>query len=288
MKKLTLIILNYNSKFWLKKCLVSLKQYYLDQTQYEVKTVVVDNNSQDNSVKMVRQDFPWVKLLQLQHNGGFAKGNNAALKKIDTEYVMLLNSDTEFSTQSNLDLLLTFMDSNPKIGVVTPKVVLPSNQLDWACHRGEPTFWAAVSYYAGLERLFPHSSFFAQYHQKYLDLENPHQIEACSGAAILLRTKHMNQVGLLDEQFFMYAEDLDWCRRFREEGFEVWYNPNVIVTHHKYKSGIKTQSPLTSLQSKRHFYNTMLLYYDKHYKNQYPRFLRLLLRIFVFVKKGGM
>ncbi len=288
LNKLTLVILNYNSKFWLKKCLLSINEEYLSKTKTLVETIVVDNNSQDDSVKMLKKDFKWVKTIELEENIGFSAGNNVALKQIKSEYVMLLNSDTEFTSLSNLDLLLNFMDSNQQAAVITPKLTLPDGNLDWASHRGEPTPWVSLSYYLGLERLFPNSKFFGQYHQKYLDLNFPHQIEACSGAAMLVRTSLMDKVGQLDEQFFMYAEDLDWCKRFREAGFEIWFNPDVEVIHHKYKSGIKTQSPLTAIQSKQHFYNTMLQYYDKHYKESYPRFVRFVLRVFLFIKKGGM
>lgn len=288
MNKLTLVILNYNSGFWLKKCLISLDEYYLSKTKNVVKTVVVDNNSSDDSLQMLEKDFDWVEVIALDENKGFSAGNNTALRQIESEYVMLLNSDTEFSSRSNLDLLINFMDSNPNAAVITPKLILPNDELDWACHRGEPTPMASLFYYLGLEEKFPMSKTFSQYHLKYLDLTQTHQIKACSGAAMMVRTQYMDKVGFLDEQFFMYAEDLDWCKRFREAGYEVWYKPDTEVIHHKYKSGIKTQSPLTAIQSKRHFYNTMLQYYDKHYKKRYPRFVRFLLRAFLFIKKGGM
>ena len=288
LNKLSLVILNYNSKFWLKKCLSSIHEEYLSKTKNLVEVIVVDNHSHDDSIEMIKNDFNWVKLIELDDNKGFSAGNNVALKQIESEYAMLLNSDTEFTTLSNLDLLLNFMDSNSQAAVVTPKLMLPDGSLDWASHRGEPTPWASLTYYLGLEQLFPNSAVFGQYHQKYLDLNSPHQVDACSGAAMMVRTQYMDEVGFLDEQFFMYAEDLDWCKRFREAGYEVWYMPEVEVIHHKYKSGIKTQSPLTAIQSKRHFYNTMLQYYDKHYKDKYPRFVRFLLRTFLFIKKGGM
>lgn len=286
--KLSLIILNYNSFFWLKKCLSSINEHYLHNSKFSIKTIVVDNNSSDQSIEVVKKEFKWVELIELKENKGFSAGNNIALKQAESEYVMLLNSDTELTTQSNLDKLIEFMDANPKIAVATPKLVLNDDNLDWASHRGEPTLWASLSYYLGLEKLFPNSKQFTQYHQKHLDLTIPHQIDACSGAAMMIRTSYMKQVGYLDERFFMYAEDLDWCKRFREAGHQVWYFPEITVIHHKYKSGIKTQSPLTALQSKRHFYNTMIQYYDKHYKDKYPRFVRFLLRTFLFIKKGGM
>ncbi len=286
--KLTLIILNYNSKFWLNKCLSSIKEHYLNKTDSLIKTVVVDNNSSDSSLKMIAEEFKWVEVISLNSNVGFSAGNNVALRQAESEYVMLLNSDTEFIPQSNLDYLLSFMDENQKAGIISPKLLLANGELDWASHRGEPTPWASFSYYLKLENLFPNSKLFGQYHQKYLDLSQPHQIDACSGAAMLIRTSYMKEVGYLDERFFMYAEDLDWCKRFREAGYQIWYNPITTVIHHKYKSGIKTQAPLTSLQTKQHFYNTMMQYFDKHYKDKYPRFVRFLLRSFLFIKRGGM
>lgn len=285
---LTLVILNYNSKFWLKKLLESLKTYYLDNTKTKVATVVVDNHSDDDSLAMLKTDFPWVKLVEQEENLGFAAGNNVVLKRIETPYVMLLNSDTELTANSNLDSLITFMDNNEKVAVATPKLVLSNGALDWACHRGEPTPWASFTYFTKLAQLLPQSQLFGQYHQTYKDLATQHFIAACSGAAMLIRTKYMNEVGFLDENFFMYGEDLDWCKRFRNAGYQISFHPEVSIIHHKYKSGIQTESPLTSLQSKRYFYNTMLLYYDKHYLDKYPKIIRFFLRLFVFIKKGGM
>lgn len=287
-EQLTLILLNYNSKFWLKKALESLKTYYLDKTKTGVKTIVVDNNSTDDSLKMVKADFPWVEIVKLEKNVGFAAGNNTVLKQINTPYAMLLNSDIEFTFSTNLDLLIKHMEDNPDIAIATPKVTLSDGSLDWACHRGEPTPWASFTYFSGLAKLIPQSKNFASYHLTYKNLDKPHFIDACTGAAMMIKVKYMNEVGLLDEQFFMYGEDLDWCKRFIDAGYKISYFPQVEITHHKYKSGIQTESPLTALQSKRYFYNTMLLYYDKHYKDKYPKIVRWLLRLFLFVKKGGM
>jgi len=286
--KLTILILNYNSKFWLKKCLTSLENHYLSHTKNSVKTVVVDNNSDDGSVEMLKNDFANVEVIELPKNVGFSAGNNVVLKRIESQYVMLLNSDTELTANSNLDKLISHLEKNKKMAVASPKLLLSNGSLDWACHRGEPTPWASLSYFIGLDKLFPQTKFFGQYHQTYKNLNEPHLIDACSGAAMMTRSKHMNEVGLLDEQFFMYGEDLDWCKRFRNHGYQIGFLPEVEITHHKYKSGIQTESPLTSLQSKRYFYNTMLLYYDKHYQDKYPKIVRFLLRLFLFIKKGGM
>ena len=285
---LTLIILNYNSQFWLKKTLTSLKINYLDKSKTKVKIIVVDNNSQDDSVKMVKKEFPWIELIELDNNSGYAAGNNVALKAVDSEYVMLLNNDVEFTAGSNLDLLIEFLKQHQQFAVASPKVFLSNEKLDWACHRGEPTPWASFTYFLGLAELFPQSKLFARYHQTYQNMNDPHTIDACTGAAMMIRTKYMNEVGLLDELFFMYAEDLDWCKRFRDAGYKISFVPLASIIHHKYKSGIKTQTEITALQAKKSFYNTMLQYYDKHYQSKYPKIIRWLLKTFLFIKKGGM
>jgi GT2 family glycosyltransferase len=286
---LSIIILSYNTQFWLKKTLDSLKKYYLDKTQYQVKVIVVDNGSDDGSPEMIERDFKWAKLIRSGGNIGFAAGNNVALKKLESRYGMLLNSDTEFHPGSNLDILIEYLDEHDEVGVIAPRVEFPNGSLDPASHRGEPTPWASVTYFAGLEKLFPNSPLFAQYHQYYKNLSKIHEIDACTGAAMMFSMKLVKgKVGYLDEQFFMYAEDLDWCRRFREAGKKIIFHPGVQITHHKYKSGIKSSSVRLSKKIHNLFYDTMLMYYDKWYADKYPKFFRTLLKTFLFIKKGGL
>lgn len=285
---LSIVILSYNSQFWLKKTLETLKEFYLDHTEFKVETIVVDNNSPDDSVALVKKDFKWVRLIINPENSGFAAGNNIALKELKSRYYMLLNNDVQLTEKSNLDHLIKFMDHNPKVGVISPKVVLPSGGIDKASHRGEPTPWASLTYFIGLEKLFPKSPKFGQYHMTYKDLSTTHNIDACSGAAMIVRTSAMRKVGLLDEAFFMYAEDLDWCKRFRDARYQVVFYPEVEVIHHKYKSGIKSKSKGTASKTLGYFYDTMLQYYDKHYRADNPEIFRDLLRLFLFIKKGGV
>lgn len=282
---LSIIILNYNGQFWLKKLLPSIKNNYLKETTLKVEVVVVDNFSSDDSVELLEKNFKWVRLIKSDKNGGFAYGNNLAIRNNRARYLILLNSDTELlKNESNLDKLIEFAEKHPKIAVVSPKVELSSGKLDWACHRGEPTPWASFTYLTGLEKLFSKVKFFSGYHQSYKDMRKPHLIDAASGAAMLVRTTAIQKVGLLDENFFMYAEDIDWCKRFRDHGYSVAYYPLVKVIHHKYKSGIKSSNKKTSSITRKFFYDTMLQYYDKHYQNQYPKFVRQLLRYFIWIK----
>src|SRR4029078_6122548 len=135
----SIIILNYNSQFWLKKTLETLKDFYLDQTQYQVETIVVDNNSSDESVDLIKKNFKWVKIIVNPENSGFAAGNNLALKDSQSRYNLLLNNDVQCTEKSNFDHLIQFMDQNQSVGIISPKIVLPNGKLDLACHRGEPT-----------------------------------------------------------------------------------------------------------------------------------------------------
>ncbi|MFA6814027.1 MAG: glycosyltransferase family 2 protein [Candidatus Pacebacteria bacterium] len=285
---LSIIILNYNGLFWLKKLLPTIDKHYIKQTKYKVEVIVVDNDSQDDSVKFLEKNFHWVKVLESGRNGGFAFGNNVALRQTQARYVMLLNSDTEFlEKKSNLDILINYLDKNRKVAVVGPRLELSNGQLDPASHRGEPHPWAAFSYFIGLEKLFPQSKFFGQYHLSHLDLGTIHQVDAISGAAMMVKQSAIKKVGFLDENFFMYGEDLDWCRRFRDANYQVVFHPQVTIIHHKYKSGIKSVNRKTAKKTHSFFYDAMLTYYDKYYGPKYPNFLRRLLRSYIFVKRDG-
>ncbi len=282
---LTLIILNYNTRFWLKNLLDSL-QVCLEKTKSEIEIVVVDNNSTDDSIKMLKENYRSIKQIELKQNKGFAAGNNVAIKQAKSRYIMLLNSDTECNQMTNFDELIAFMDAHKEIAVVTPKVVMNNGKIDPACHRGEPTPWASLTYFFKLEHFLPKIPLFSQYHQYYKDLDSIHDVDACSGAAMLVRMSAINKIGLLDEQFFMYAEDLDWCKRFRESGYRIIYYPAVQITHHKYKSGIQSNNKAKQSRTREYFYDTMLAFYDKHYKNKYPSFIRQLVAFGINLKRG--
>ncbi len=288
MSDLSIVILNYNSQFWLKQTLTTLKNHYLDQTKYDVEVIVVDNASTDDSTTMIKRSFRWVKLVELPTNIGFAAGNNVALKEITSRYGMLLNNDMEFTANSNLDILIDLLEKKDakKIGMITPRLEFSNGNIDPACHRGEPTLWASFTYMIGLEDMFPSVKAFSQYHLWYKDLATAHEIDACSGAAMIFRTEALKKVGLLDERFFMYAEDLDWCRQFRDKGWQIVYYPYVSIIHHKNKSGIASSSKTTASKTKAYFYDTMLQYYDKHYQNDYPAWVRTFIKYLLKIKKG--
>jgi GT2 family glycosyltransferase len=290
MKKITLdiIIVNYNASFWLKLTLSTLKDFFLNSTKYQTKVIMVDNNSSDDSVEMVRQNFPDVQISVLAENKGYAFANNHALRQSQADYVLLLNSDMELTQESHFDSIIEFAQSHPKVAVVTPQVIFSNGQLDPACHRGEPDLWTSFTYFSKLEKLFPQSRWFGKYHQGYKDLTTIHTIDACSGAAMLIKRTVLEKVGLFDERFFMYAEDLDLCKRIRENEYHIVYHPGCRIIHHKYKSGIRGSTKQIAKSTKFHFYDTMLQYYDKHYRTKYPELVRKVVNLVLSIKKGAL
>lgn len=285
---LSIIIVSYNGEFWLKKTLDTLDQFFLQKTKLTVEVILVDNASSDNVIAMVRENFAWVKIIALKENKGFAGANNIGIKQARGKYVMLLNPDTQLDERSQLERLIGYLREHEEVGMIGPRLVLTDGKLDPACHRGEPTLWASFCYFAKLEHLWPHWRLVNGYHRHDLDMASVHSVDAISGAAMMLPAAVIEKVGLLDEQFFLYAEDLDWSRRCREAGYQVIYDPEVVIIHHKNKTGIANQDAQISGRAREYFYDTMLQYYDKYYANKMPAWVRKIVSGVLFVKKEGI
>lgn len=287
---LSIIVLNYNTSLLLERCLSSIEKSEKNSFTYE--TIVVDNASKDGSPEMVKKKFPWVKLIENPGNYGFTKGNNVGLKEAKGRYFLLLNSDTEVLPETFLKMI-KFMDENKDVGLSTCRVELADGRLDPACHRGFPTPWASLTYMAGLEKLFPKSKIFGQYHQTFKDLNKPHQIDAPTGAFSLVRREATEQVGHLDESYFMYGEDLDWAYRIKKSGWQIWYYPETKVTHFKKQSGRskeymqeeKEEIKKIRKMTTKHFYDTMKTFYRKHYADKYPWIVNTLVFLGIEVKR---
>lgn len=285
MKTLEIIIVTYNSSEWLKKTLDSLNKFYVPYSKYIVKITVVDNKSSDNTVEILKQNYQKINLVQSNENVGFSAGNNLALKKSKADFIMLLNSDTELTEKSDFDKILHYLEKNDKAGIVTPKILLSDGQLDKACHRGEPGFMDIFFYLAGFEKIFPKNKIFTKYHMSYKDLSTIHEVDAATGACMIMKNDVLKRIGYFDEQFFMYSEDMDLCRRFRESGYKIFFYPDVKIIHHKYKSGLCSKDKITKKKISNHFYNSFLLYYDKYYKTKfYHKIMRLFVKLFIFIK----
>jgi GT2 family glycosyltransferase len=199
---------------------------------------------------------------------------------------MLLNSDMELTEKSKtIDVIIEYLESDQNIGIITPKLMLGNGQIDPACHRGEPSLTDAFFYFAGFEKLFPKVKFFTKYNMLYKDFSAIHEVDAVTGACMIMKNRVLKTVGYFDERFFMYSEDMDLCRRFRMSGYKIIYYPNVEIIHHKYKSGLSSSNSQTKKNISNHFYNSFLLYYDKYYKNiWYYKIARFFVLIFVYIK----
>lgn len=265
--KLSVIIVSYNTKDYLRRALQSIKQS-ADKLDKEI--IVVDNASTDDSLSMVKQNFLWVKLIASPQNLGYAAANNLGLKQASGEYILFLNSDTEILPDT-LPIMIDFMDQHQDVGVSTCRVELPQGQIDPASHRGFPAPWAALTYFTGLETAFPKLRLFGQYHQGWQDLSTIHEIDSPAGAFFLTRKQILAAVGSFDDRFFMYAEDLDLALRIKQAGWKIMYVPATKIIHHKKKSGRHSVDPHLRRTTSQHFFTTMKLFYDKHYKHKYPQ-----------------
>ncbi|MGC8880237.1 MAG: glycosyltransferase family 2 protein [Anaerolineae bacterium] len=291
MLDLLIIIVNYNTRDHLHTCLSSL---YASKGDFSFAVCVVDNASCDRSCEMVREHFPQVHLIPSAVNGGFAYGNNLALRaygfqdegggssenRIDLpRYVMLLNPDTVVPPDG-LQNLLSFMEGHPHVGICGPKLVLEDGNLDLACRRSFPT--PAVSFYrmVGLSRLFPHHPVFGRYNLTYCDPDQTMEVDAVVGACMLVRREAIQQVGLLDESYFMYGEDLDWAYRMHQAGWKTYYHPAVTVRHAK--RAASRHSPRAQIE----FYRAMRIFYIKHYASSTPRLLHWLVLLGIALRAG--
>ena len=270
--KVSIIILNYNTKNLLKNCLVSLKGTRRLLTN---EVIVVDNGSVDGSEKMIRKGFSWVKLIKNKNNLGFGKANNIAAKKAKGEYFLFLNSDTKLN-KNTITKSLHFMEANSNYDVLTCRLELGNGKLDFACHRGFPTPWASFCYFIGLEKLPFCQQLFGQYHQTWKDFEKPHQVDVISGAFFLIKKDVFKKLKGFDEEFFIYGEDIDLCYRLKQQNYQVGFYPQAKAIHYKKRSGRKKRSIRIRKKTKMYFYQTMKLFYDKHYKNKYSGLIRYL------------
>lgn len=288
---LSIVIVNFNARHVLASCLRSLEESG-DWMQEQCEVFVVDNASSDGSAAFIRSAFPWVNLIENAANVGFATANNLALRRAAGRYLLILNPDTVVPRYT-LARCVAFLEENPGVGVLTCRVEFPDGRIDIDCHRGVPTPWASFTYFSGLERSFPASRLFGKYHMTYCSLEETHDIAAAVGAFMMMPAFGVEDVGLLDERFFFYGEDLDWCYRFRQRGWRVVYFPEVKIIHHKgVSSGIRTESQaITSADAEGRersalaSVEAMRLFFDKHLSHRYPRCVRWAVDISIEILK---
>ncbi|MBI5019632.1 glycosyltransferase family 2 protein [Candidatus Gottesmanbacteria bacterium] len=287
---ISVVILNYNTRDLTRTCLTTLLASRLEK--YVMEVIVCDNGSEDGSVEMIADEFPGVILIKNGKNLGFAAGNNPGIRKAKGRFVLLLNTDTEIP-RDTLRVMIGFMDSNPDAGAATCKLLLPDGSMDPACHRGFPTPWVSLTYLVKLEKLFPKTRLFGEYHQGYKDLASIHEVDCIVGAFFMVRREVISEVGLLDEDYFMYGEDIDWAYRIRKAGWKIMYNPTVTILHKKKQSGRANILATRRVTTEIYFHKYNWLFYKKNYAEKYGPVLTFFVNAFYslrlfFLEKFGI
>jgi GT2 family glycosyltransferase len=286
MLDLGIVIVNWNTRDYLRRCL----QTVLASAGVTYRVIVVDNASSDGSADMVRAEFPTVEAIVSPTNGGYSYANNIGLRALGfrgagdvaadaPRYALLLNPDTEVPPDA-LASMVRYMDDHPEIGAAGPKLVLEDGSLDLACRRSFPTPVVSFYRFSGLSKLFPRHPQFGRYNMTFVDPDVEIEVDSVVGAYMQVRRAALEAVGLLDETFFMYGEDLDWAYRIKKAGWKVFYYPAVTVRH------IKRAASRRSPKAQFEFQRAMLIFYRKHYRATTPLWLHSLVMMGLLVKGG--
>jgi hypothetical protein len=259
--ELSICIVGVNAKEYLRNCLKSILTSRI-HVSYEI--IYVDNNSLDGTVEMIKEEFHSVKLIRNNLNLGFAKANNQAMRDIKSQSILLLNPDT-IVFENSIQTLVDYLTSHSETGIVGPKILNSDRSFQIQCKRGEARPWEVLCYFLGLSRIFPHHPLFSGYLQGHLDENEINNVPSISGSCMLIRKEVINQIGLLDEAFFAYQEDTDYCLRSRKAGWKVTYLPTSEVIHYGGKGGAKAQPFKTIYEWHRSYF----LFYRKHLSQEY-------------------
>lgn len=278
--KLSIVIVNYNSGKYLAGCLKSLTE---NSGNLDLDIWVVDSYSSDNSIVLAKKIFPKLNYILNKENIGFTKSNNQALRKIINEYILILNPDTKIFP-GTLSSVINYMKEHQDTGAATCRVELENGKLDWSSHRGFPTPLASFFYYFLKNDKY--------YHLSDRDMTKVHEVDAITGAFFLTRKSILDKVGLFDEDYFMYGEDLDLCFRIKKAGYKIMFLPFTKITHYKgVSSGIKEHSQeltqatkLSKIRAFNAFYNTMKIFYRKNMAQKYLFFINWLVILGINLK----
>ncbi|MFC6225373.1 glycosyltransferase [Hymenobacter artigasi] len=278
--KLSVVIVNYNVCYFLEQALLSVRRA-VEKLGQPVEVFVVDNNSADGSVAMVRARFPEVILIANRDNPGFSKGNNQALRRATGQYQLLLNPDTVVE-EDTFRACCDFMDAHPDCGGLGIKMLDGQGKFLPESKRALPT--PAVAFYKmfGLAGVFPKSRTFGRYHLGFLDKDETHEIEVLSGAFMLLRKAALDQVGLLDEDYFMYGEDIDLSYRLTQGGWKNYYFPGTRIIHYKGESTKRTSVNYVFV-----FYRAMVIFAQKHFAPGRAGLFSLLINAAIWLRAGA-
>lgn len=275
MVKLSIIIVNYNVKHFLEQCLISV---YNAVSNIQAEVFVVDNNSVDGSCALIKERFKDVKLIENKKNYGFSFANNQAIKKAKGEYILLLNPDTVVK-EDTFEKCIGFMDKHPNSGGLTVKMIDGKGKFLPESKRALPTPKIAFYKIFGLSKLFPKSKRFAKYHLGHLSNDEIHEIDIMPGAFMMLRKEVLDKTGLLDEDYFMYGEDIDLSYRIIKAGYKNYYFPDTTIIHYKGESTKKGSLNYVFI-----FYNAMIIFARKHFSNQNARTFSALINTAIYFR----
>ncbi len=306
---LSVVIVNYNVRPFLEQALHSVQRAC---QELSAEIFVVDNNSVDGSVEMVKERFPEVQLLANEENCGFAHANNQAIRHARGRYILILNPDT-LVQEDTAAVLIWFMDAHPEAGAVGCQILNPDGTFAPESRRTFPSPDVAFYRITGLSRLFPRSKVFGKYNLSYAPVDEVMEVDALSGSCMLVRRAALvhamthpsvkvdtngttdplegvpleeldttvTGAGLLDESFFMYGEDLDWCYRFQQAGWKIYYTPDTRIIHYKGESTKQGEMRYVRL-----FYGAMLQFADKHFHGRYSALFAAVLRVGIVLRAG--
>ncbi len=257
---LSVVVVSWNTRALLSKCLTTLKSE-LDSLgpNFQSEVFLIDNNSADGSAEMAAAEHPWVNLTANKENLGFAKANNQAFRVAKGRLVLLLNPDTEVQPGA-IAVLIDFIDSHSDAAIVAPQLLNSDGSVQRSC-REFPTFMGMVYELIGLSKMFPDNQTFGRYKMLDFNHDTERQVDQPEGACLLVRRSVMDKVGMLDEGFFMLFEEVDWCYRIIEAGYQIWFTPRAQVIHH-YGQSIKQVKVRMILSSHRGLYR----FWHKHYR----------------------
>lgn len=280
--KISIVIVNYNVKHFLEHAIIAAKKALNNQVfsanSWKGEIIVVDNQSVDGSVKMIKDKFGDVTLIENKENKGFATANNQAIREANGEYILLLNPDT-LVEEDTFAKTIEFMDAHPDAGALGVRMIDGQGKFLPESKRGLPTPETAFYKIFGFSRLFPRSKIFGKYHLGYLSEDELHEVDVLSGAFMLLRKKVLDKIGLLDEDFFMYGEDIDLSTRIINAGYKNYYFPDAHIIHYKGESTGKG-----SLNYVRIFYKAMIIFARKHYSQRKAGLFIFLIQLAVYFR----
>ena len=254
LKDISVIIINWNTRELLRSCLNSVQT----DSQMMAEIIVVDNGSADGSQEMIREEYPEVVLIENKKNLGFARANNVGIKRMSRKYACLVNSDVVI-LQGCMAALVHYMNENKEVGVVGPKVLWPNMTVQDSC-RKYPTLWNNLCESMRLNMLFPKSDIFSSEHMMYFEHDRLMEVDGIVGCFMMIRKDVLDRVGLFDEQYFIYSEEIDLCKRIKEHGWRIIFNPEGEIIH--YGRGSSSKEPLAfALEQQK----SKIQYWKKHY-----------------------